>query len=49
MIKVENTIWNRGVGKSFLRINVEIDEEKPLMVGLWVFKKEKGKVCVEIK
>ena len=42
-------MWNRRVEKSFLRIKVEIDEEKPLMVGFWDLRKEKGKVWAEIK
>ena len=49
VIKVEDTMWNRGVGLCFLRIKWEIDVEKPLMARFQVFRKEKGKVWVEIK
>ena len=46
---VEDPIWASGVGKSYLRIRVEIETEKPLMGGFWVLRGNKGKVWAEVK
>ena len=49
LVSVEDPMNNRGVGRSFLRIRVKVDVEKPLVGGFWVFRENKEKVWVEVK
>lgn len=49
LVSVEDPMNNRGVGRSFLRIRVKVDVEKPLVGGFWVPRENKEKVWAEVK
>ena len=49
LIKAEDPVRKKGVGRSFLRVRVEVDVEKPLVAGFWVLRGDKGRVWAEIK
>ncbi|OMP05980.1 Zinc knuckle CX2CX4HX4C [Corchorus olitorius] len=47
--RVEDPITNGGIGRSFLRIRVGIDVERPLVNGLWVLRKNRDRSWVEVR
>ncbi|XVF36347.1 hypothetical protein REPUB_Repub19eG0050700 [Reevesia pubescens] len=49
LIMVDSLDWRKGAGKSFLRIRVEIDSERPLCNGFWVPRDGNDRVWAEVK
>ncbi|XVE83030.1 hypothetical protein DITRI_Ditri16bG0054000 [Diplodiscus trichospermus] len=49
VVKVENPLVKGGLSKNYLRIRVGIKMKEPLIEGFWVFRREKGRVWVEIR
>ena len=44
LVRAEDPIWNKGVGRSFLRVRLEMDVNKPLVGVFWVPKVNREKV-----
>ncbi|XVE86659.1 hypothetical protein DITRI_Ditri18aG0052300 [Diplodiscus trichospermus] len=49
LVKIEEQQWGKGVGRSFMRIRVLIDVNKPLVAGFWVPREEGNKAWAELK
>ena len=49
LIKAEDLVRKKGVGRSFLRVRVAVDVEKPLVAGFWVSRGDRGRVWAKIK
>ena len=46
---VEDPIWNKWVIRSFLKVRVAVDVEKPLVAGFWVSRGDKRMVWAEVR
>ncbi|OMO71257.1 reverse transcriptase [Corchorus capsularis] len=49
VIKIEDPVTSGGLGRSFLRIRIEIDAHNALVDGFWVPRKNMEKVWAEVK
>ena len=47
--KIDDPTWLNGVGRSFLRMRIAVEIEKPLVAGFWVLREDKRRVWVEVK
>ncbi|XVE87884.1 hypothetical protein DITRI_Ditri19aG0024400 [Diplodiscus trichospermus] len=43
-LEIDNPNWDKGVGRSFMRLRVSIEIEKPLIAGFWVPRDEGRKI-----